>query len=115
MDDDALALNPNHQTIFYIFYMYCYFLANDFNGAKYLWKRISANPGEDVCHFKSLRDFWSIGKYLYNKEFTGAIKYCKENPWEDLLHPIVKVSFSLSPCPFFNHFSSSTERFRPYH
>lgn len=80
---------------FYISYLIAFYLEDDLNGAKYLWKRVPQFlKGGDIEQLTDLTNVWYIGKYLFEENVPLAIQYLCTRNWMPNMHPLIQVVLS---------------------
>lgn len=91
---------------FYISYLIAFYLEDDLNGAKYLWKRVPPflKVVGDTAQLMDLTNVWHVGKYLFEDNVPLAIQYLCTRNWMPNMHPLIQVTGGITLFSYDNYF-----------
>ena len=90
---------PMESAIFFYFsYLIAFYLEDDLNSAKYLWKRVPQIL--KVGSFEQLivlTNIWQVGQCLFEEDIASAIQYICSRNWMPNIHPLIQVGVFFPP------------------
>eukprot|EP01035_Chromulina_nebulosa_P057230 gene57230-78418_t len=93
IDEGGFPMPLESTACFYISYLIAFYLEDDLNGAKYLWKRVPPflKVVGDTAQLMDLTNVWHVGKYLFEDNVPLAIQYLCTRNWMPNMHPLIQL------------------------
>eukprot|EP01080_Neovahlkampfia_damariscottae_P011049 gene11049-3757_t len=86
--ENSVDSNWKGTQLYYSLYLFTYFIQNDLDNARFLWKRIPVSTKKIFS--KELGETWNVGKLMWQRDVTGVYKSLSGD-WPNDLQPVVNA------------------------